>query len=328
MAVTSSGAVSLIAIATEFGDTAPHGLKEFYRGGGKVPEASANNTVPTTGAIGMRNFYGAVNRIAATVTIAANTTNYTLNTAAVPGYIAGITDVTFVVNSGVYLYSTNTATPALTVSAFNAADTVTIVNNGYIIGMGGQGGYIDAGEGVQSGGPAISLGISLSITNNSYIAGGGGGGKNGASNGVSGGGGGGAGGGKGGNALFPAYYPLTGGAGGGPGLSGSNGIGGYDELGDYYIGGGGGGRILPGVGGGNGGGAGGGAGGGGYGGSGGSANAAGTNGSYSGGGGGWGASGGGSNVQVGAGGAGGKCVNLNGYTVTWLATGTRYGAIS
>ena len=46
-----------------------------------------------------------------------------------------------------------------------------------------------------------------------------------------------------------------------------------------------------------------------------------------GGGGGWGASGGSSSSGL-SGGGGGKCVNLNGNSVTWLATGNRYGAIS
>jgi hypothetical protein len=80
---------------------------------------------------------------------------------------------------------------------------------------------------------------------------------------------------------------------------------------------------------------------GGTGGAGGSANAVGNNGYDSGfrsagggagGGGGWGASGGtaknNTNTFPIPPGAGGKCVNLNGYTVTWTATGTRYGVIS
>ena len=52
-----------------------------------------------------------------------------------------------------------------------------------------------------------------------------------------------------------------------------------------------------------------------------------------GGGGGWGASGGtaasaNANQIIRAPGSGGNCVALNGYSVTWNATGTRYGAIS
>lgn len=359
MAVTSTGAVSLIAIATEFGDTAPYGIKEFYRGGGKVPDASSNNSIPTSGAIGMRNFYGAQNRIPVTITIAANTTNYTLGTAQIPGYIAGATDVTLVINNGVYVYSTNTANAGLTIAALAAGDTVTVTNNGYILGMGGKGGGAtnNAGTNGQAGGPALTVNRNVSITNNSYIAGGGGGGGgqqvyfSGSPDDayVEYGGGGGAGGGRGGN----EWDPNLGGTGGNPGSAGGNGS--FIDQGSsptnyIWYGGGGGGRILPGVGGavgtqtstyGKGGGAGGGAaalstssa-------SGGSANTAGGSATTflasGGGGGGWGASGGTAGrttdwsgpLNTATGGAGGKAVNLNGYTVTWLATGTRYGAIS
>jgi hypothetical protein len=52
--------------------------------------------------------------------------------------------------------------------------------------------------------------------------------------------------------------------------------------------------------------------------------------SSGGGGGGWGASGGNSPIATAAsiGAVGGKAVNLNGFTVTWLTNGNRYGAIS
>jgi hypothetical protein len=273
-------------------------------------------------------------RVSVIVTLASNTTNYTLGTAQIPGYVAGATDVTLVVNSGVYVYSTNTANAGLTVAALAAGDTVSIVNDGFILGMGG-------GQGATAGGNAVNINRSVLITNNSYIAGGGGaGGDN---------GGGGAGGGVG-----RSQSGTNGGAGGGPGLAGSNGSGTGTA-----IGGGGGGRILPGVGGvgvtsnnvGRGGGAGGGGG----------AYSVQINSSVwanagGGGGGGWGASGGqsvggtagGPGANGGAGGssnnngtngtasasiiiagsAGGKAVNLNGNTVTWLANGTRWGAIS
>lgn len=216
--------------------------------------------------------------------------------------------------------------------------------------------------GQTSGSNAINLGVSCTIQNNSYIGGGGGGGGSslagfGLSQGY--GGGGGAGGGTGGSSFYNNAGTITwyyGGSGGGLGGSGANGT---------TYGGGGGGRIMPGsntvltltsayggfftstgggadntgaatsnnvanqtvsgsssVGlGGSGGGTGAGVCGTGY---------------YSyaqggGGGGGYGASGGSGssgNVAQGAGAAGGKCVNLNGYSITWAATGTRYGAIS
>jgi len=325
MALPSSGAISFNAINVELGLT---GTAQISLNDGAVRTLFG----VASGAISMNQGYGKSNRISVTITLASNTTDYTLDTAQIPGYVAGATDVTLVVNSGVYVYSTNTANAGLTVAALDAGDTVSIVNDGFILGMGG-------GQGATAGGNAVNLNRSVLITNNSYIAGGGG-----AGGGGNGGGGGGAGGGVGGGGA----------AGGGPGSSGSNGSGSGTA-----VGGGGGGRILPGTGGagvsanavGRGGGAGGG----------GAAYAIIISGSTwanggGGGGGGWGASGGSgsggaspfSGATGGAGGssnnngangtspsstivagsAGGKAVNLNGNTVTWLANGTRWGAIS
>jgi hypothetical protein len=286
---------------------------------------------------------GILSRNEQTVTLAANTTNYTFDTSKLFSYIPGITDAILVVNSGVYVYATATNAPALTIGAFDAADTVKIINNGFIMGKGGDGLAASGAEGSVAGnpgGPALNLGYSISLTNNSYIAGGGGGGAitGGGSNGL---GGGGAGGGNGAG-TGPFYF---GGAGGGPGQVGANGT---STSGNFpnYGGGGGGGRVLPGTGGAGGtfpnrpqgGGAGGGSTVGGYGGgsgtAGGSAGNPGADGGiYSiGGGGGWGARGGNTGgtrfVGGAAGGPGGKAINLNGYTVTYITTGTLYGAVS
>lgn len=295
----------------------------------------------------MNSLYGKSNRVAKSVTISANTTNYTLNTAAVSGYVAGKTDVTLTVNSGIYLYSTSTGTPALTVTGFTTGDTVTIVNNGYIMGMGGAGGGSGTSASVAlAGGNAISLAFSVSITNNSYIGGGGGGGGRGSSYGS---GGGGAGGGKGGDCGWQTT--ITGPTGGAVGASGGNGqsqLQNGGKAGTVWVGtGGAGGRIMPGTGGiggagpsSGGYGRGGGSGGGGasedssvgQGGAGGTAGAAGTAGASlaAGGGGGWGAAGGNgytgnSNYQ---GAAAGKAIALNGYTATRTGSGTTYGAVA
>ncbi len=288
--------------------------------------------------------YGKSNRVALSYVFSSNTTQTTVTASSLPGYIAGKTDLTITVNSGVYVYSTSTASAGLTITGAATGDTIALVNNGYIMGKGGAGTRSTG----NAGGPALSLGYNVSITNNSYIAGGGGGGGSGGTFGSSGGGG--AGGGEGINAS--AGTTIVGGS---PGSVGN--------VGDVYasvqggpvpayrFGGSGasGGRILPGTGGTGGpggfggannfGGAGGaGGGGGGYlaagaagegtgnGGAGGSSNNAGSNASGSagagGGGGGWGAAGGTS------GGAGGKGIALNGYSVTYIANGTIYGAVS
>jgi len=267
--------------------------------------------------------------------------------------------VTATIGAGVYIWSNSTSVAGLTIDG-SWPGGVTLINNGYIIGMGGVGGtgYWDSPGLVysngQPGGPAISLGVNATITNNAgaYIAGGGGGGAGvGYPNfGLTGGaGGGGAGGGPGGaliNAAGSTSY-TPGGAGGSLGASGSDG-----NLpparGDGS--GGGGGRILPGTGGsggsaynyiGKGGGSGGGGGSGdfyyeaGTGGTGGSAgsvggNGAGGDGGNGGGGGGWGASGGMGSYVFSSGnpGAGGKAIALNGFIVTRSGAGTTYGAVS
>lgn len=311
-------------------------------------------------------------------TISSNTQEYNLRTDLLANGWDGELPVsaTITINSGVYVWSASTSTAAFATGSLVAESVISIINNGYIIGRGGNGGNSNPVDtfGVTppaagAGGNAINLNYPVSITNNSYIAGGGGGGRGGYSA-----GGGGAGGGIGGTAVIGALS-QTGGAGGAPGSAGSNGS--NITSGSYRKGsGGGGGRIIPGTGGaggdGNtaasmygrggqeGGGGGGGIytddddwsfGGGGGGRSGGGAGGAGISGitgrdgtttaggrgwgdiylNGGGGGGPWGGSGGASASNAPnsfAGAAGGKAVNLNGNSVTWVATGTRYGAIS
>lgn len=307
-----------------------------------------------TGTISLYDFYGKSN-VVTLPPITTNTTQYTLSPAVVPGYIAGSTSVQLTIGANVYLYSTDVATPALNITGFVSGDSVSIINNGYILGKGGKGGKSAPGPdnvNAQNGGNAISLSCpaTFSIENNLYVAAGGGGGSSGGDC----AGGGGAGGGDGGDLDVAA-----GGAGGGPGQTG--GIAQYGEP----QGGAGGGRILPGLGGA---GAiplgtpaqGGGAGGGGgsvyyddpaysYGGAGGAANNVGGNshdinpygnvnqGRAGGGGGGWGASGGNTIGVTGFppqpvayyGGAGGKAIALNGHTITITGYSSQiYGSVS
>ena len=59
MAVTSSAPISITDLVTEFGGSAPHSLTEYYRGGSLVPNVTANNSVPTSGAISLTDFFGA-----------------------------------------------------------------------------------------------------------------------------------------------------------------------------------------------------------------------------------------------------------------------------
>jgi hypothetical protein len=159
---------------------------------------------------------------------AANTTQTNITASALTGYKTGKSDITITINAGVIITSTSTATPALTITGAAVGDTITIVNNGYIFGMGGGGGtgggYNTGGPGLPggSGGPAIQLtsltGIPISVKNYGVISGGSGGG----------GGGGGA---QGFYYYFGTYYILSAGSGGGGGII--NGAAGARGQGDF-----------------------------------------------------------------------------------------------
>jgi len=202
--------ISMTTIATEFGGTVPHSLSEYYRGGGLVPNTPTNAAIPTSGTIAMGNFYGSANRATVNLTIGADTANYDVwnNTSGNPGYVAGSTDVTVTVNPGVTVSAGGTGSYAMLVpSSFNPGDSVQIVNNGTIIGAGGNGGtggrggqpgQLLAGQPGGGGGQSLYVNRPTSVTNNGTIAGGGGGG-----------------GGGGGSGNGPAASSMKGGGGGG-----------------------------------------------------------------------------------------------------------------
>lgn len=325
MALNSSGPISL------GGTTTGQSIAKEVGGSGTSQIALNDSNVRSlagvsSGQIVMpTNFWGKSTSFTFNKTISTNTLYYNLlSDMLANGYTNGSAyTVNITIASGVYVWS-DSSTPAFDTGAITGTGTINLINNGYIMGRGGNAGDNYLNQAGQPGNTAMNIQKSINITNNSYIGGGGGGG--------SGSGGGGAGGGRGGGS--PGWNPSVTAAGGAVGQVGET------ILIDRYFGGGGG-RIMPGTGGigaykgvgtnnlnGNGGGAGGGGGAGDDGkniypgGDGGSAGNAGQTDTASGGGGGWGASGGN------GGGAGGKCVNLNGNTVTWIVTGTRYGAIS
>lgn len=222
MAIPGPGvAISMNTIATEFGGTVPHSLSEYYRGGGLVPNTPGNAAIPTSGQIAMGNFYGSANRTAVALTISGNTYNYDVYANRGPTYVAGASDITVTVNPGVTVGTTSVPAYAMLVpSAFSPTDTVTIVNNGVIQGMGGTGGNgggavasvsTSAGSPGSPGGSALYVNRPTTVTNNGTVASGGGGG------------------GGGGGAAFwtPKQLPgFASGGGGGGGGSGFNGGGG------------------------------------------------------------------------------------------------------
>jgi hypothetical protein len=127
---------------------------------------------------------------------------------------------TIKIPSGLYVWSDDTSTPALTIDI-----ACTIINEGIIMGRGGNGGApISGSEDGGNGGSAIKInsgvtGVTITNSSGAYIFGGGGGGSSGVHFlGDSCGGGGGAGGGKGGRGSFE----TTSTAGGDIGASGSS----------------------------------------------------------------------------------------------------------
>lgn len=155
-----------------------------------------------SGQIGMADGYGKANTFS--LVLSSSTQEANLNTLATAAGWNGSTSVDVTVNSGVYLWSDDTANPGLLVNI-----PCTITNYGNIIGKGGKGG-------TNTGGTALSVtssGVSITNASGAYIAGGGGGGGNGIyfnSNpgAYLAGGGGGAGGGEGGpqSASNDSYY--------------------------------------------------------------------------------------------------------------------------
>jgi hypothetical protein len=173
MALQANGTISLTEVATEFGGTAPHQMSEYF---------GVDIGVPASGsAIGLGNFYSKANKFVATITSNAQQLNlYTWLTSI--GWDQN-RKVELTINSGVYIWSDSTAVAALNMGG-TYPKGLTIINNGYIIGKGGNGGSTALIAGAPAytvtptpGGMAINLTGPATIDNtNGYIGGGGGGG--------------------------------------------------------------------------------------------------------------------------------------------------------
>jgi hypothetical protein len=298
MPLPVSGPISFNAINVELGvaGTTTASLNQTsYRTLAGVP----------SGTISLSNFYGKANQFS--FTISSNQTNANLRTLAINAGWNQSSKLIATINSGVYISSNSTGTPALTVNG-SFPGGVELINNGIIVGMGGAGGrggaYTAAGTAGGAGGTALSVSSAISVRNNNTIAGGGGGG-----------------GGALGSGIFDGESTATSGGGGGGGgrsSAAANSAGGVTPFSSGW------GQTSQGNPG--------------------TLSAAGTGGqtggvfAYGGTGGGWGAAGAtgsssrpsgtlvGSNGPY-AGGAGGSSVVGNS-NITWLAFGTRNGPIS
>ena len=305
MALPSSGSISFGQINIELGvaETTTRSLGET---------TTRNLFGVGSGAISMNQGYGKANQFG--LSIATNQNNVNLRSLVVAAGWNESSKVVVTLESGVYISGSSTGTAALTIDG-SFPGGLEFINNGFILGQGGnggKGGYAggntsSAGQSGASGGKALHVATAVTFTNNGTIGGGGGGG------------------GGGGPASYSGYnkkytYPGGGGGGGQSSLNNSSGGARGNALGGWTIY-----NAQPGGAGTT---AGAGAGGN-------------TGGSYSyavpgkgGNGGNWGANGSGGVSgsgwgSAGGGGGGGAGAAITGNSnITWVATGTRYGSIS
>lgn len=150
------------------------------------------------------------NAFTVNLVIAANAQNYNVRNAVLASGWDGVipVNVAVTVNSGIIVSASSTGIPAMTSGSLPAGSIITLTNNGYIVGRGGNGAAVTWTQPVRGadGGGALVTTTATVITNNGIIGGGGGGGGHGGhgSTGTSygGAGGGGAGYGTGGAGFF------------------------------------------------------------------------------------------------------------------------------
>ena len=188
---SAPNSLSINQIAQEFGGDTPHAISEYYAGGDNVPAGTQGEGggIPSScSAISIGDFFGSRQRVTINLTISSNVNNYQISQQRGGSYEAGFTDITVTNNSGIVVGSTAVGTASLATGAapnYASGDTIKIVNNGSIVGKGGNGGAGMANNGtgvaaVQAAGDAIDIAFPTTVQNASGAkiegAGGGGGG--------------------------------------------------------------------------------------------------------------------------------------------------------
>jgi len=105
MALQSSGQISLLNVATEFGGSAPHSLSEYY---------GAAAGIPSSGTISLGDFYGASSSFA--FTLSSSQENWNLRSAALASGWDGVSQLTVNISSGVYVWSDSISLAGLIIS--------------------------------------------------------------------------------------------------------------------------------------------------------------------------------------------------------------------
>lgn len=91
------------------------------------------------------------------------------------GTPTGSTSAVFKIESGVVVGSSSISTPGIDTGLWPAGATVTLINEGFIVGKGGDGAGVAGSPVATSGGDAINLQHDMTLTNLGVVGGGGGG---------------------------------------------------------------------------------------------------------------------------------------------------------
>jgi hypothetical protein len=195
MAITPSGQVKFSDLRTEFiGGSGSVPIGSLYRGGSNIRSKAPNNTgvnlaadVPTSGELQLSDYYGTAKGFK--FTYSSSGTDQNASSLFGNDYAVDYPKE-IVIPSSVTLGTNNTSEYALEIDS-GASGTITVTNNGTIIGAGGSGGggggaNSGTGSSGSAGGDAIKIASATTFVNNGSILAGGGGAGGGGGGGVGG----------------------------------------------------------------------------------------------------------------------------------------------